>query len=96
MEKTKLPEPFRTDWINALKSGEYNQGQCGRLHKDGCFCVLGVAGVLKGFTPIQLEEVSDYSELNTGLTRGERQEIFLWNDAGKTFPELADYIEQNH
>jgi hypothetical protein len=43
-EKIILPEPFRTDWLKALRSGKYRQG-VGALHSyvSNTFCCLGVA-----------------------------------------------------
>ena len=40
----KVLEPFRTEWINALRSNLYPQG-CGKLRSDGpttAYCCLGV------------------------------------------------------
>jgi len=98
MEKTKLPEPFRTDWINDLRSGEYKQGT-GMLLFDGKFCCLGVGAsikgaekkdlIRKGITPRRME-------FDTGLTFEEKIDLVLMNDNGKTFSEIAGYIEQNH
>lgn len=37
----KLKPEVKTEWLNALRSGEYEQGT-GFLSKDGKFCCLGV------------------------------------------------------
>ena len=37
----KLNSEVKTEWLNALRSGEYEQGT-GLLSKDGKFCCLGV------------------------------------------------------
>ena len=36
-----MPEQLAHDWLNALRSGEYEQGS-GRLECDGKYCCLGV------------------------------------------------------
>ena len=98
MEKTKLPEPFRTDWINALRSGEYKQCTM-TLHKDGCFCVWGVAGIVQGLKPDHMTPYCYPREagIEKYLTHKEYNHIFGLNDhEGWTFSEIADYIEQNH
>tara|TARA_R110000803_G_scaffold67926_1_gene129665 strand:- start:35 stop:424 length:390 start_codon:yes stop_codon:yes gene_type:complete len=39
----KLPADFKKGWVNALKSGEYNQVE-GSFYEEGCgYCALGVA-----------------------------------------------------
>ena len=41
----KLPAEFKKGWIDALKSGEYNQID-GAFYEEGCgYCVIGVAMV---------------------------------------------------
>jgi len=98
MEKTKLPEPFRTDWINALRSGEYKQG-FGTLYADGCFCCLGVGANVKGASAEQLKGwcyMPGDTQFQVDLNAEELIGLANMNDTGLTFPEIADYIEQNH
>ncbi len=39
----KLPADFKKGWVDALKSGEYNQVE-GLFYEEGCgYCALGVA-----------------------------------------------------
>ena len=39
----KLPADFKKGWVNALKSGEYNQVE-GSFYEGGCgYCAIGVA-----------------------------------------------------
>ncbi len=99
MEKTKLPEPFRTDWINALKSGEYKQGK-GALYVDGHFCCIGVGCSVKGASIEDLDGRSYWplnQDFSVDLMQDEQEALVCLNDTKKkTFPEIADYIEQNH
>lgn len=55
----KLPTKFKKDWLAALRSGEYNQGQgqvCdeyerigGQKMKEPTFCCIGVGGLVCGY-----------------------------------------------
>ncbi len=66
MEKTKLfklPKAFATKWVEALRSGKYNQTE-GQLvssaeteltFENTAFCCLGVAGVVCGYTLSELD-----------------------------------------
>ncbi len=44
MQKAKLNQKFKRKWVNALRSGKYNQGR-GMLfdHDKNAYCCLGVA-----------------------------------------------------
>lgn len=45
----KLPEPFKTDWIKALRSGEYKQGEAMLFNKmHNSYCCLGVGAICLG------------------------------------------------
>jgi len=98
MEKTKLTEPFRTDWINALRSGEYKQTRGEMVSITGGHCCLAVGCRVKGATFEQLDgSLWPPIAFKLGLTESEESELSILNDGkGKTFPEIADYIEQNH
>lgn len=50
----KLPEPFKTNWLKDLRSGEYKQGQ-NRLLKDNRYCCLGVACKTAGYSDKRLK-----------------------------------------
>ena len=45
--RTKLPPKFKEKWLEALRSGDYDQCQS-QLHEEGGFCCLGVAGIICG------------------------------------------------
>jgi hypothetical protein len=57
MEK-KLPVDFKFQWLNALRSGTYRQGD-GYLHRNDSFCCLGVA--------IDLIDNTVWKQANTGV-----------------------------
>lgn len=93
------------EWTKALRSGEYKQGQH-FLHKDESFCCLGVAYDLLGATwekldtwpsPSYVVEVGkEEFELPNQLNFPVGFDILTlvtMNDRGKSFKEIADYIE---
>ena len=93
-------------WIDALRSGDYEQGTQ-QLRFAGRFCVLGVLCNLHAqahprFAATQ-HEPSRYDGHATrapervlkwaGLTRSQARTLTTLNDAGRTFAELANLIE---
>lgn len=46
----KLPKVFKKKWLEALRSGDYKQGD-GMLFCDGKYCCLGVADKVCGYSP---------------------------------------------
>lgn len=106
MEKFKLPEPFRTDWINALRSGEYKQGKsCLYSQRNDSYCCLGVAEKICGNN---LENIKGYgypsqvagSKVPLLLkVIGQRETladiVSRMNDAQNDFNKIADWLEEN-
>lgn len=95
----KLKEPFRTNWIKALRSGDYEQCH-GVLFYEGGFCCLGVGCHVSGIKEEDLFEVGMPHEINAKCF-DEVDESFLHflacanDDDGWDFNHIADYIEQN-
>lgn len=121
----KLPEKFKKDWVEALRSGKYAQvhqtlrgyftDDEGNELEDFGYCCLGVACVVNRpeqeldlgldmpsemlidheILDVFLQEVpkpntvagNDYEQLMFKLA--------AMNDGGKSFAEIADYIEEN-
>lgn len=96
-------------WVEALKSGKYSQctGLLFRLDEDGnkSYCCLGVATELfPSLLPRNIENLygSEYNSI-LGL-RGWNGDFEIdnvneclatMNDSGKTFQEIAQFIENN-
>lgn len=85
-----LKPELKTKWCAALRSGEYKQGICSlyNIEEDGShsYCCLGV-----------LNSVRDVSQSYIGFPRliGDWTVLARMNDEeGKTFAEIADYIEE--
>lgn len=118
-EKFKLPKEFTEKWLEALRSGKYNQAT-GVLYspfKHG-YCCLGLAASLCGMKDEELYghqfiQGSCYSieEIEKIRKDGYPEELSTMefylpvsslggglaemNDAGITFEEIADWIEEN-
>lgn len=102
----KLPESFKKMWLEALRSGEYKQTDgtlCKKIGDRYEYCVLGVAAKIgscqdiidKGFITSKqgVKHTDNFPKILTGetkLTEG----LAEMNDEGRTFEELADYIEK--
>jgi len=101
----EIPENIQK-WINALRSGDYNQ-QEGTLKGPDGYCCLGVYCSIMGKEPPEaseedlMDEVPDYDgprELYN-YCRADIDPYVLetgisMNDEGKTFWEIADMVER--
>lgn len=87
---------LKAKWVEALRSGEYEQCR-GRLTDGKGFCCFGVLVKLQNGN---LSDEMQYDDLAKQISRGEKyyeQKIRLvkMNDDGASFSEIADYIEAN-
>lgn len=107
----KLPIEFKTKWVEALRSREYEQGN-GYLHNNGKFCCLGVSCIMSGYLTTDLKGAivimngedhnlldRDFSKIPSmikGTSSNNKIVSFLTkhNDEGKSFEEIADWIEK--
>jgi hypothetical protein len=96
----QMDKDIKAKWLEALRSGRYRQGE-GALRVDDKFCCLGVLcdliapGEWMGGV-FRANEVFLPESLNSTLGIGEQDlELAEMNDSGKSFAEIADYIEQN-
>jgi hypothetical protein len=101
--------PNAQKWVDALRSGKYQQAQ-GHLRNGDSFCCLGVACDISG---IGTWTESGYSINHYGSYKLLPKEVRNWlglkdisgsygathlaweNDQGKTFEQIADLIEAN-
>jgi hypothetical protein len=54
-----MNQEFKEEWIAALESDEYKQGQCMLKTKENQYCCLGVASHLLAKKGILIESVND-------------------------------------
>lgn len=106
MRYQKMNPEVKRVWINELRSGRYKQ-TAGALRRRGSYCCLGVLCDLSGagkwqedcndkyayddaagFLPSSVEEWA-------GVPDRSARELAQRNDSGKTFAEIADWIEKH-
>lgn len=90
----------KTDWVVALRSGEYKQHVgslsnakvASNLSKATAFCCIGVLGKIAGITTSSGE--SSAYNLASRLTGGRQETLVNMNDKyGRSFLEIADYLD---
>ena len=104
-----MEQEYKQPWVKALRSSKYEQGK-GLLKRNNKYCCLGVLCEINkleekirndriyfnykdnfscGFLPLNFRE-------EAGITDEEEQQLIKMNDdAGKSFKEIADWIEVN-
>jgi len=100
---------LKAKWVEALRSGKYEQG-VGALLKDGKYCCLGVLACvmdreipLRGIHHVAIGDtvVEDdgkevgYSFFEPLLGSVPHTDLAHRNDRGDSFKAIADYIEAN-
>ena len=92
---------IKKKWINALRSGEYRQGQEFLKSKDGTYCCLGVLCKITGNgsnrdmgASYPMVSYDGVPEDFMGLDGDMQNELAIMNDYGKhDFDSIAYYIE---
>jgi hypothetical protein len=97
---------LKSKWVEALRSGNYEQGR-GLLRAEDQYCCLGVLCEVAGIEctlsesdgvyafdgESQLPRDDTYNALGLSSKIGEN--LAYKNDYGRSFSEIADYIEQS-
>lgn len=89
---------LKSRWVKALRSGEYRQAHCMLRDATGAMCCLGVLCSIQGTPDAMLNGVMKSivpDEYAGGLARAMSEALARMNDGGKSFPEIADYIEEH-
>jgi hypothetical protein len=90
---------IKADWLKALRSGDYNQTQ-GILTNVYGYCCLGVLCEVQNtdialYYPGNDKETSMLHEQDrAGLTPEEMGALADMNDAGMSFADIANHIEE--
>lgn len=98
----KMDPDLKAKWLAALRSGDYKQ--CSRTLYDDIehsYCCLGVNLKVQGY-----KETPDKQTLFSDSPHGDWKDAVLvdraavdvlarMNDSGKSFAEIADWIEEN-
>jgi hypothetical protein len=98
-----MKKELKEKWVAALRSGQYEQAR-GKLRDGDGYCCIAV---LCELTEVQHDGES-FIEWNGNLTISDADDPLEWthgayqnklvkmnDDLGKTFPEIADWIEAN-
>lgn len=96
MERELTKEECRA-WITTLRSGEYKQGRSW-LHsfQSNSFCCLGVLCEVVSYKSWSASVIKSKSTTDHDLLVEKLQtHLAQMNDEGKSFKEIADYIETN-
>lgn len=110
MENTqKLPAEFKAKWIEALRSGKYEQAQNELINNNNKYCCLGVACLVAGYSDNNLRNPNTgsaypyiprtFDKIPKLILDGDiysiSHKIGILNDVnGFTFSEIADWIEK--
>jgi hypothetical protein len=97
---------IKEKWVQALESGEYNQGRGQLIDEYGNLCCLAVLGKCQGLKFKGSDEFdgeyipgtySSYSQLvQFGLDGVNQDKLITMNDnEQKSFKEIAEYIKEN-
>lgn len=95
---------LKQQWVEALRSGKYQQG-VGRLRtKDGEYCCLGVLGCIMKLSFDELgcrfidkmDETTSSEYPQLPINRIDQNHLISMNDDDKaSFSEIADYVEEH-
>lgn len=103
MSDRNIPNDLLSQWLAALRSGNYKQAR-GRLHDTAydSHCCLGVLqeearkrGVVLSNADMTYHLATGDTLNAVGLTHNQQRVLASKNDAGDSFSEIADYIEQS-
>lgn len=85
---------IKEKWVKALRGGEYQQGR-NRFFSDDAFCCFAVGyHVLNPGADMTMHTTLDGVHA-LGLSYKQKDALIVMNDEeGKSFAEIADYIEE--
>jgi hypothetical protein len=101
---------IKRKWVEALRSGEYAQGHQTLRDETGAMCCLGVLAHIQGcdlgsWSHEDRQTIRLPPEYDAGLVFHQCRELAVMNDGlwteangrapGKSFSEIADYIEEH-
>ena|SRR5687768_4893982 len=90
----KLPKEIKEIWVEALRSGEFTQGQMSLHPTETTDCCIGVLGKVIFAENYHTGGPYEYLDETTGFKTTHR--LYDMNDCqGKSFSEIADWIEEN-
>jgi hypothetical protein len=85
---------LKTKWVEALRSGQFNQTQGSLKRGKDAFCCLGVLCEIVGYSTDASDAGQTYPLLDK-LVSNYGPIVVMNDDEGKSFAEIADFIEAN-
>jgi hypothetical protein len=93
-----MNKTIKAKWVKALRSGKYRQAQDVLRSDSGAYCCLGVLRSVmhKGSSLKKGDEeyLHPDHKKEAGLSYKQQGQLATMNDEGKTFSQIADYIEK--
>jgi hypothetical protein len=90
-----MDKELKAKWVAALRSGKYAQGQGDYFDPEtGTYCCLGVLDIVDLGDACTNLHLWGEAESKAGES-SQLQELIRMNDTGKSFSEIADWIEAN-
>ena len=98
LQPGKIDPLFKWQWCEALRSGRYKQcrdtlRQLDRSGDIAAYCCIGVGADVAGLAVRGLNTTTALDRTGIGYANGTL--LITLNDGGRTFPEIADWIEDN-
>jgi hypothetical protein len=81
-----MPETMKQEWLHVLRQGNFVQVKGALTTGANRFCALGLLQCVLGVSTLRFHWV---------LSPQNAQEIASMNDFGRSFAEIADWIEVN-
>ena len=91
---------LRQEWVDALRSGDFEQGKSSLRCKEGCYCCLGVLGCCMGIAKDVLDTYGSLSffmdDEDMPISEEHESVLVTMNDEdGDDFESIAAWIESN-
>lgn len=86
----------KSKWVEALRSGKYQQGRGALALDEDHLCCIGVGFCVVRPNDDVNKSWTDEAAFALGLHPDQRDHLVILNDnEGSTFDQIADYIEAN-
>ena len=104
-----MDKELKKKWVDALRSGDYKQGRGHLRSARDAYCCLGVLAEISGM-PNEVGDDGYYKygtngcnsglfgradQLRLGVASVVGYLVSMNDEANATFPEIADYIDEN-
>jgi hypothetical protein len=96
----KMDAALKAKWVEALRNGKFKQARKALLQTSlaggASYCCIGVGYVACIRNTITFGDDTYHAAAELGLPADVTEDLIEMNDKkGKSFPEIADYIEKN-